>query len=716
MCRNILEKRTLPPGTPERRPLPILCESIGSRRRQFAAWYRGFENGRLPDAAVSDTEPCRGAEREKGRFGWCGHAVNCRERKRVMLQKGTVIGGIYQIVSEIGKGGTGTIYLGWHLHLQKYVVLKRVAVGRFDEETLRTETDILKNLHHPYLPQIYDFVEMRGEVFTVMDYIEGKDFSKLRPGAANMPETIICKFLTEMAEVLAYIHTNRPQIVHSDIKPENIILRPNGHICLIDFNISLNSNKIHAKGYSQFFSSPEQIALVDAMAAGKRVNYSLDPRTDIYSTGAVAYYLMTGIVPDGRRRVAPLAQMRVPGYSEGLCRIVDRAMTWNREGRYKNGKKLLQAMQTLHRQDSGYRKYASLRAASWIVSAALVAAGAYCLLHGFNQRIRTNYQKDYAELREAVTVGDTDAIGKTALKLLNESDYQYILNERTEDKAGIERALGLSYERAGNETQACAAYREALDLAKEAARAGRLENADLSDYYTDYVISLVETGDTGTASAAIGEARAAGLDSKSLLLADASMRFSAEDYPGCIATVGDYLDGETDAEKCADACLLAAKAAQAEDDADGEISWLEKAADYSGTVYYLEKLAGNYYARSQDVDLDKKKQQEYGQKAIDTYRKISELPAATLDDRITYAMLLEMNDDYHAAEQVLEACLEDNDADYRVYMYLAFCADDAKNASRAREYAEKAEELMGGDSGSADRSALSRLDTILTGK
>ena len=90
-----------------------------------------------------------------------------------MLGEGDCIDGRYRIYGEKGKGGGGIVYLAEHLALKKQVVLKQIINGSPDMELLRTEVDILKRLRHPALPQVYDFVNVNGNVFTVMEYIEG---------------------------------------------------------------------------------------------------------------------------------------------------------------------------------------------------------------------------------------------------------------------------------------------------------------------------------------------------------------------------------------------------------------------------------------------------------------------------------------------------------------------------------------------------------------
>ena len=76
-----------------------------------------------------------------------------------MLFGGDIVNDTYSIVEEIGSGGMGVVYLAYHLRLEKYVVMKKIKNRNLDSSFLRNEVDILKKLHHPYLPQVYDIIE-----------------------------------------------------------------------------------------------------------------------------------------------------------------------------------------------------------------------------------------------------------------------------------------------------------------------------------------------------------------------------------------------------------------------------------------------------------------------------------------------------------------------------------------------------------------------------
>lgn len=172
-----------------------------------------------------------------------------------------IIAGLYEIQNQIGAGGGGIVYLGRHIRLDKQVVLK--ADKRklsADTETLRREVDMLKNLTHTYIPRVYDFVQEGDTVYTVMDYIEGESLDKFLGRGQKITQPQIIKWACQLLAALKYLHSRPPHgILHGDIKPANIMLRPTGDICLIDYNIALALGEDGAVkvGFSKGYASPE---------------------------------------------------------------------------------------------------------------------------------------------------------------------------------------------------------------------------------------------------------------------------------------------------------------------------------------------------------------------------------------------------------------------------------------------------------------------------
>lgn len=176
------------------------------------------------------------------------------------LEKGTVLGGTYEIIEEIGSGGGGVVFLARHLRLQNDVVVKKIKDDVLGRVESRKEADILKNLKHPYLPRVYDFIETDAGIYTVMDYIKGNNLEHAVKNHGKYSQKQVKKWAQQLGEALDYLHSQNPPIIHSDIKPANIMLTEDGDVCLIDFNISLAMGESieTAVGISAGFSPPEQ--------------------------------------------------------------------------------------------------------------------------------------------------------------------------------------------------------------------------------------------------------------------------------------------------------------------------------------------------------------------------------------------------------------------------------------------------------------------------
>lgn len=171
------------------------------------------------------------------------------------------LGDAYEIIKEIGSGGGGTVYLAYHNRLQKNVVIKKVRDGvKLD---YRMETDILKNLHHEYLPQVFDFIQNETGIYTVMDFIPGKSLGDLIKEGKTFTPNQVYKYACQLCDAVDYLHTRKIPVIHGDIKPDNIMLTPDDNICLIDFNISGFSDNLNLAGFTRGYAAPEQCKAIE---------------------------------------------------------------------------------------------------------------------------------------------------------------------------------------------------------------------------------------------------------------------------------------------------------------------------------------------------------------------------------------------------------------------------------------------------------------------
>jgi len=302
-----------------------------------------------------------------------------------------IIGSTYEILEKIGSGGGGNVFLANHQRLNKKVVLK--ADKReitTSPELLRREVDVLKNLSHTYIPQVYDFFIENGTVYTVMDYIEGESLNKPLKRGERFSQPQVIQWAKQLLEALRYLHSEThgtpPRgFVHSDIKPANLMRTPDNNICLIDFNIALALGEQNVIGCSAGYASPEHYGLdfstgSDTTSTENRVTTFVgngsktgssgemtensskpskkvivpDVRSDIYSTGATLYHLLSGRCPSSNaKEVIPLSEKE---FSPQIVKIITKAMNPNPDLRYQTADAMLWDFSHLRENDPRVRR------------------------------------------------------------------------------------------------------------------------------------------------------------------------------------------------------------------------------------------------------------------------------------------------------------------------------------------------------------------------
>ncbi len=373
---------------------------------------------------------------------------------------GEIIGSTYELIEKIGAGGGGVVYLAHHLRLNKRVILKadkRKITTRPD--LLRREVDILKDLSHPYIPQVYDFFVENEVVYTAMDYIEGESLDRPLKRGERYPQPLVIKWARQLLEALQYLHSpvhgDPPRgYVHSDIKPANLMRRPNNDICLIDFNIALALGEENVIGCSAGYASPEHYGLDfstdedtktkkpepeedgqtrlmpgssgtptvtmpgNSMSGTVRMKTILpDVRSDIYSVGATLYHLLGGVRPAGNaKEVVPLSEEE---FSPQLVKILTKAMNPNPNLRYQTAAEMLDALNHLHENDPRTLRFLRNRRIGTAVLSVFLLAGVAASFVGLK---RMQAAERFLKLAEysgnARAEGDLDAAIDYALQAI----------------------------------------------------------------------------------------------------------------------------------------------------------------------------------------------------------------------------------------------------------------------------------------------------------
>jgi len=370
-----------------------------------------------------------------------------------------IIAGTYEVIEKIGSGGGGNVYLARHIRLNKQVVLKadkRQLSTR--EELLRREVDVLKNLSHSNIPQVYDFFIEGETVYTAMDYIDGESLDRPLKRGETFSQVQVIKWAKQMLEALSYLHSpthgEPPRgYVHSDIKPANIMLRPNGDICLIDFNIALAIGEKTVIGVSAGYASPEHYgydysfkssSTVTSGDATVPIDKSIrrsprektsacqeqtilpDARSDIYSLGATLYHLLSGRRPaEDARKVIPLSGREV---SPQLADIITKAMNPNPDLRFQTAEEMLHAFEHLRENDPRTRKLKRGRNIAAAVLSSLFIIGAACSFVGLKQmegyQEAAKIEAEQAEEAERAAK-EAEQLAKDTLAAVREGESAY---------------------------------------------------------------------------------------------------------------------------------------------------------------------------------------------------------------------------------------------------------------------------------------------------
>ncbi|MCD8098216.1 MAG: serine/threonine protein kinase [Lachnospiraceae bacterium] len=256
-----------------------------------------------------------------------------------MLKIGELLDNKYRILSEVGHGGMSTVYLARNERANKNWAVKEIrrnGASRYDvvKQSLLAEVEVMKRLNNPHLPSIVDVIDRDEAFLIVMDFVEGNSLDReLEKGVIS--EENVLGWGRQLCDVLMYLHNLSPPIIYRDMKPSNVILRPDGVIVLLDFGTAREYRSRRAgddttclgtRGYA----APEQYGGMG----------ETDARTDIYCLGATLYHLATGRDPGlPPYEIRPVRQVK-RDLSEGLEMIIRKCTRPDPDERYQSCEEL----------------------------------------------------------------------------------------------------------------------------------------------------------------------------------------------------------------------------------------------------------------------------------------------------------------------------------------------------------------------------------------
>lgn len=475
----------------------------------------------------------------------------------------------YEILGVLGEGSGGIVYKAYHKRLKKEVVLKRIRSQYLNCTNKRQEVDILKNLNHSFLPQVLDFLESENEIYTVMSYIPGKSFQKLLKEGYRFRISQLHRWGMQLCSALHYLHSQKPPIIHSDVKPANIMLTPQGDICLIDFNIAFFLDEHAVLGYSNGYSSPEQYGSVQDQSRGEKKHgrQMVDERSDLYSLGATLYHLAVGKKVD--ENSGPDEELLVKNSSKAFAQIVLKALQKNSKQRFQTAYDMFQAFQKMPERDERYlfllKKQRLMRAGLLFLLAFFIVLGGMGLheiylerLSAYNdlvgQQITYRENKEYDKSRkvyeQAVNIipSALESYYQNACTLYEEGDYSgcvefidydILQNEKINDFS--DRMNAINYLKADSLFW-MEEYEQSADVYEV-----MLQESDIElVYYRDYAVTLAYLGNYQKAQKILEDAVGKGMLNDSVYYAKGEIEkrtldydASLEDFRNCIQETED---------------------------------------------------------------------------------------------------------------------------------------------------------------------------------
>src|SRR6185503_15494573 len=273
-----------------------------------------------------------------------------------MLSPETILQGRYRIVRQLGQGGIGPVYKALDQRLDTIVALKETL---FADERLRKqferEARLLARLHHQALPRVSDHFNEGDGQFLVMQFVPGEDLFEMQARRNGpFPPADVLRWADQLCDALDYLHTQEPQIIHRDIKPQNLKLTARGQVILLDFGLAKGSGgplSVVTTSASIFGYTPNYAPLEQVQGLGT------DQRSDIYSLAATLYHLITNVKPpDALSRAAaivngledPLAPADTvsPNVSRAVAQVLQTAMSQKRDDRYESAQTMREALRS----------------------------------------------------------------------------------------------------------------------------------------------------------------------------------------------------------------------------------------------------------------------------------------------------------------------------------------------------------------------------------
>jgi eukaryotic-like serine/threonine-protein kinase len=256
---------------------------------------------------------------------------------------GTLISERYRLEEKIGSGGMSSVYRAFDPTLERWVAIKLmhrdISHDPDQLERFRREARAVARLNHPHIVTVIDAGEDDGAPYIVFEYVEGETLKERIRRQGRLPVSEAVAYAIEIGRALECAHLNR--LVHRDVKPQNVLIDPDGRAKVTDFGIA---RSLEAQGLT---ATGRVLGTTDYVSPEQALGHEVTGQSDIYSLGIVLYEMLTGEAPykaDTQVAVAmkhvrdplPDVQRRRPEISASLARVVERATAKETQNRYQD--------------------------------------------------------------------------------------------------------------------------------------------------------------------------------------------------------------------------------------------------------------------------------------------------------------------------------------------------------------------------------------------
>lgn len=293
----------------------------------------------------------------------CGISVQCGSCGEVTtaptsrISSGVVIGNDFIILEEIGRGGMGVVFLAHQISLDRRTALKILSPRYASNNEFITgfikEARAAAKLNHPHIVQAYAVGEEDGIYYFAMEFVDGETMKSVLKRENIIPVDKALVIIQQVAEALDYAWKEQ-QLIHRDIKPDNIMLTKNGRAKLADLGLAKFAGEIDDANKDEVMGTPQYIS------PEHLTGMPMDIRSDIYSLGATFFHLVTGrfaftgkdAVEIARKHIEePLENPRAvnPAIPESVAAIIIRMMEKNPDARYQSAEELAEDIRMVRR-------------------------------------------------------------------------------------------------------------------------------------------------------------------------------------------------------------------------------------------------------------------------------------------------------------------------------------------------------------------------------